>query len=79
MSVYLSGFFGATSVRWICDGKVNDKFLDIIGRWTHNVTISCIFEPTCAHHAPCTVGSYASLSVCLSVCLYQKFIAQNVL
>ncbi len=28
-------------------------------------TSSCIFEPTCAY---CTVGSYASLSVRLSVC-----------
>ncbi len=27
--------------------------------------VSAIFEPTCAN---CTVGSYASLSVCLSVC-----------
>ena len=28
-----------------------------------------LFEPTCAN---CTVGSYASLSVCLSICLWQK-------
>ena len=28
-----------------------------------------IFEPTCAY---CTVGSYASLSVCLSVCHVTK-------
>ncbi len=36
---------------------------DTFGIWNRKT----LFEPTCAN---CTVGSYASLSVCPSVCLY---------
>ncbi len=33
-----------------------------------------IFEPTCAI---CTMGPYASLSVCLSVCVYSGYIMHH--
>ncbi len=40
--------------------------VEIVGGATEYDGPAEIFEPTCA---TCTMGSYASLSVCLSVCL----------
>ncbi len=48
------------------DGTVLNKYIIKDTNHESNVTstANCIFEPTCPL---CTMGSYASLSVCLSV------------